>query len=244
MNISTVFISAITYEFIDSGLANVLGLETLRHGTNPISWVQIHLQGGNPNFGRAQFGSRGEETEANFFYVIKDSAFQMNAKGLEEVHTINTFAEKVFCNIFWQKGTGTRIFPRFFATLSGFNFISEDRQNRSFSNLFFSCIGGAISFFFSPTIRFRFSKVDSFEDDPEFNGLAYRTQKIVEPWRIGLIGSLLSGVNSDWYSRARANPLKIATGVVQLTCAVALTTLYINIMVANPISASIGALLA
>jgi hypothetical protein len=64
--------------------------------------------------------------------------------------------------------------------------------------------------------------------------MAYYTRQTIEPWRIGLLGSLLTGVNLDWFSRVRAHPFKILTGIVQITSAIAITTLCINSLIANP----------
>lgn len=40
----------------DQGLANTLGLVTLRHGTNPVSWLGIHILGAMPSMGDSKFG--------------------------------------------------------------------------------------------------------------------------------------------------------------------------------------------
>ncbi len=42
--------------FADQGLSNALGLATLRHGTNPYSWLSIHIKGADPSYGAVDFG--------------------------------------------------------------------------------------------------------------------------------------------------------------------------------------------
>lgn len=71
----------------------------------------------------------------------------------------------------------------------------------------------------SPTIYFHYSKIDpgQFEEDPCYVGLAYKTKEALPPWRIGILGSLLTGVNSDWVSRIKANPQRFRAGIGQIT---------------------------
>jgi hypothetical protein len=66
------------YHLVDDGLANLLGLETLRHGTNPVSYVSIALFGGNPSHGGTAIGSTygwasDKETASTkgYFYLFK-----------------------------------------------------------------------------------------------------------------------------------------------------------------------------
>ncbi|MBS0628462.1 MAG: hypothetical protein JSS09_09670, partial [Verrucomicrobia bacterium] len=40
-----------------------------------------------------------------------------------------------------------------------------------------------------------------------------------EPWRIGPLGSCLTGLNLDWFSRVKNNPSKALTGIAQLIAA-------------------------
>jgi hypothetical protein len=103
------------------------------------------------------------------------------------------------------------------------------------SRLCLGVISGIFSLIFSPTLQFRFSKIDeSFENDRHYCGIAYCTSKKVEAWRIGLMGSLITGVNFDWFARVKAHPSKFLTGVAQLTCAVALIALGMNLVLTNP----------
>lgn len=40
--------------------------------------------------------------------------------------------------------------------------------------------------------------------------------KQVSAYQIGLVGTLFAGINSDWYSRVKADPIKFIVGVVEL----------------------------
>lgn len=236
-----------TYELFDSGLANVLGLETLNHGTNPVNYLNIRVAGGDPSQGGKDSGSTKTwcfDSTANYFYVFKDDEFK-NRPNLTFYphHNLSERLCLVFNRVMSLKGIGNRILPRLHAALSGYNFICQffpvTMYQPNFikcSVIFFSCVGGAFSSIVSPTIRFRFSKIDSarLEDDPTYSGLAYRTRQAIEPWRIGLLGSLLVGVNLEWFSRVSAKPIKFLTGVVQLTCAIAISILFLNIFLNNP----------
>jgi hypothetical protein len=45
------------YTLLDDEIANFLAVETLRHGTNPISYIGIRLLGGDPKKGDASYGA-------------------------------------------------------------------------------------------------------------------------------------------------------------------------------------------
>lgn len=239
----------ITYSLFDAGVANLFGLETLRHGTNPTNNLSIRFFGGNPKDGGKASGSTAQIQEydcKNYFYVFKDDEHLPTA----------------VWNVLKIKGLDNRMLPRLHAALSGFNFVyQKSSPNQPLiircALVFSACISGLVSLLVSPTLRFRFSEIDPtrLENDPDYKGqgeelaksAAYRTTKKVEPWRIGLLGSLLTGINSGWFSRVRAHPFKLLTGIVQITCAVAITILCVKTLIACPvlaIPAIAGALLA
>lgn len=241
----------IFYNFLDDGVANVLGLETLRHGTNPLSNLLLRINGGNPKFGGASTGSTknwNDDDTRNYFYLFKDSEFRPDSPNLSDRLT------KIISKILFF----SRLLPRYHAALSGFNLASRFLNEKSLTNesiiikcfrVFVGCIGGAASLLISPTLRFRFAKISPkrLENDPAYGGCAYRTKQIVEPWRLGLIGSLITGVNLDWFARAKAHPLKVLTGTVQLTCAIAMAVLGTRSLLTNPtliIPTALGAVLA
>lgn len=62
------------------GLSNTLGLVTLRHGTNPISWLSIQILGGRTHFGGSAIGgeysgSKYASQNLNRFYMAPDSDY-------------------------------------------------------------------------------------------------------------------------------------------------------------------------
>lgn len=238
----------IAWSLFDDGLANLLGLETLRHGTNPFNNLRIRIKGGDPNHGGKASGSTkgwSADDTKNYFYVFKDNEFFI------ESEQNRSFLKTCIEYLFRIKGIGARILSRQHVAYSGYNFAAQLfwEEDKSLAIRCINVFSGVCSFLISPTLRFRFSKLDSarFENDPIYAGMAYRTQKMVEPWRIGLLGSILTGVNLEWFSRIKANPLKILTGILQIICAVAITILCINVLISNPflaIPAAISALTA
>lgn len=243
----------IIYSAFDEGIADILGLQTLRHGTNVTNAAQIRINGGDPNHGGKDSGSTKdwvEDDTRNYFYVFKDDEWEVN------VRTGDDLTDKVI-KILMPKEVGARIMPHFHAGLSGYNFTAQifpkNMIESSVAFKYFACfisaIGGLFSATLSPTLRFRFAEIDHsrFKDDPLYAGAAYKTSQKIEAWRIGIFGSLATGVNSGWFERAKANPIRILIGVAKLVCAVALTVLCIKVLVDNPwlvLPALAGAILA
>lgn len=62
----------ISYHLIDSGLARLLALETLTHGTGPANYIDINIFGVDPSRCRSQVNS------IEHFHVFKDSRFGLN----------------------------------------------------------------------------------------------------------------------------------------------------------------------
>jgi hypothetical protein len=231
--------SNFAYHFFDDGLANTFGLETLRHGTNPVNYLGIIAAGGQPAQGGTLTGSTNGFHDdqitgktKGYFYIFKDSELQ------------NWLAK--------------RLLPYMHSFLSGYNFTANilylnDYESDSMVvttfRVFFGTIGGMFSLVVTPVLKFRFSNIDHtrLTDDPSYGGMAYRTKQAVENWRIGLIGTLISGASYGWYERIQANPGKILTGVIQLTVGVALAILIANTLVASQAlitPVAVGALLA
>lgn len=188
------------YNLADAGLARFLVLETLTHGTSLPSYIRINLRGADPRMGGAKCGSsagigieRFVENSKNFFHVFKDS-WVTN--------------ESMFAKIYKP------IAPRLHASLAG----SASAGNGV------PKIIGAIAGFFTPTIKFRFTPAQitpgGFENDPDYEGLAYRTPKPIGVSHIGMTGSIIQGINPGVFSRMRANPGKVLCGVALLTAAV------------------------
>lgn len=221
----------VIYRFFDDGLANILGLETFRHGTNLLNYCSIRLFGGDPKYGGKYSGSTVgwvfDETD-NYFYLFKDNEFGFSR-----------FTYYIKEDSFIKKAYLKRYYSKKHCYLSSYNFtVRHQYEENVVAKIFRCCIGylsGFVGVLITPTLHFRFRKIDHhrFEEDPAYAGYAYKTSQKAEAWRIGILGSLFTGINLDWFSRVRAAPIKILTGVVQLTCAVALAVLAVNIIVGS-----------
>lgn len=234
LNIGGYFLGNTLAALYDDGIANVLGLETLRHGTSPINYFSIKIRGGLPAHGGKDSGStvnwRNDDLEntKNHFYLFKDSELKFH-NHYDQLSKPQKALDSLICSCV------LRFLPRLHVFLSGYNFTAK-RVPKSLEASF-GVIAGVVSVLLSPTLRFRFSKIDSsrlLNDDTYDRGQAYRTPYHVEPWRIGLVGSILTGVNLDWYTRAKVNPMKITTGVLQIIAAIFLTKCAIIAVAANP----------
>lgn len=234
----TSFITGATvYRLFDDGLANFLGLETLRHGTNPVNYISIRIFGGDPTCGGNSSGSThcaaaytgmNDPNLANHFYLFKDT----------EMYKVRGF-ESPIKNIIYP--TAKRVLPVIHSALSSYSFVT--RNFSSNDDMIVKIVGTIIGVFvglvagaFTPTLHFRFNEIDHsrLKNDREYSGIAYKTSQKVEAWRIGLIGTLTTGLNFEWFERMRANPYKILTGVIQLVSSIALAYFAIYAVVAMP----------
>lgn len=252
MNIITSYIIGNwIYRLADNGLANLLGLETLRHGTNLINFFGIRFFGGDPSHGGKITGSteghNDDKDVKNYFFMFKDS----ERKSDTDIDKRCSFYEKAIITFIGQP----EILVRWHTFLSGYNFSycvfkgKAQSKAENIGRIIFSGLGGLTTLIFTPILHFRFSKIDPnrLQDDPHYHGAAYETSQKVEAWRIGIIGTLISGVNKEWFSRVKNNPTKVLTGVAQLTVAAIITILALNIIIAQPyllVPAGIGMILA
>jgi len=212
-----------TYNLLDAGLSRFLALETLTHGTGPGGYIGINLRGGDPQCGGGEKSASFvyhpglAQRSINYFHVFKDSEFQGDKKEVIMPAILN------LC--------GNYLLPKAHAILAGvamFN-ISPRLQ------LLTMPVGGAVGLF-TPTLKFRFTpeevenlkNSEQFENDEDSVNLAYKTKKPISPWRLGITGSLVAGLNSKMFKRMIQRPLKVAFGALLLALAAytAKTTLH------------------
>jgi len=217
------------YNLLDRGIANTLGLETLRHGTNPLNNLKIRFLGGDPQRGGNIGGSSrgiGMDPMDKYFYLIKDSGFCYQRPPTEPETNFTKSVEAL--PIFMQK-LGLAGQHAQLSTWNAFPMTSEnDVGNGRKVMTAVKSIFMNILLQFTPTLRFRFASIDTqiFNDDPQYFGgnAAFKTAHKVEFWRIGILGSLCVGLNRDLFKRIKANPHRFITGVAQLVGAVAMFT--------------------
>jgi hypothetical protein len=207
------------------------------------------MHGGDPSQGVKATGSTKEwdndSDVKGFFYLFKDSDMP-RSRGL------------------LGRLTKSRMLPSLHTYMSGYNLVRDNLTiNKPYLRVInyivplFSTIGGLVNIAITPTLRFRFSDINSngIENDtnypvpehhpdrghPTKGYVAYRTAQRVEAWRIGLLGSIIVGLKTR---NIKANPSKTLTGIVQLTCAVALCALKMQTIVACPAAFVVGMMLA
>lgn len=224
------------YHLLDYGVANLLEVQTLKHGTNLINAIGIRIFGGQPSHGGkssgSTFGYMDDKTQ-NYFYVFKDDSFK-----------VYVTTHGIFEKLLSIPQIGKTFFPRFHAFVSGFHFNAIIVGKYSETNMIIlklariaiGLLGGLLTIIISPPIRFRFSRVgEGFMDDPPYKGTAYKTIQVVGAWRIGIIGSILTGINRDWFARFKETPHKALLGLIEIAGAVALSTLFIGHAQSNPV---------
>jgi hypothetical protein len=232
-------------DLFDCGVANILEVQTLRHGTNFFNYISIRLRGGDPNHGGKASGSTNgwsDDNTKHWFYLFKDKEYSLDKE--DSLSYENPL--EYLCSF---REIGPRLLSKMHGFLSGYNLVKWKESCQlplliKVTQQFLSVFSGILHCAVTPILRFRFDRIDP--SRMANDGCAYRTDKLVEAWRIGMIGSFFAGVNAGWFARVKAEPLTLLIGVVQVTCAVALAVLCVHVIVANPyllIPGMVGAIL-
>ncbi len=204
----------LAWENFESGVADLLCVKALRHGTDLKNNLGIRLKGADPSHGGKATGSTHNsmvtEDTRGYFYVFKE---QYNPLACLQISFFTTAhahrsSHNQMLALFYPKG---KVMPED-------SLIDEivDLPKRIFTALYI-CIGDLL-----PSISFHFSSLEwkRFEEDKLYYGWAYKTQQAIEPWRIGIRGAILTGCNLDWFSRLAKDPLKIVSGITKIYCSV------------------------
>ncbi|MGH2612193.1 MAG: hypothetical protein ACRDFB_03980 [Rhabdochlamydiaceae bacterium] len=213
-----------TGRFADQGLANTLGLNTLRHGTNLISWLAIHIIGALPSMGGSSVGGDAgfnfDTQNINKFYLIKDSGL------------IFTRSEKSSCIWnFFERSTYAFGFSRIYAgkstlnlctyILGGFGRINLNQIILPKHKKLFQVIGLIIGIF-HPILKFRCSPevaASYTDDDTLIWNAACSTHQGIAPWNIGILGTVSNSLTLKTFNRILDNRQKLITGLAQLALA-------------------------
>ncbi len=112
--------SFLTARLVQQGIVNTLSLRTLRHGTNPLAWVSIHLRGLDPAYGGTATPTGGTHvtfsgTSDNLAYVttppnswlkyIKELRHETNKNATEENIILKFGIASVIPKAFTYKST-------------------------------------------------------------------------------------------------------------------------------------------
>lgn len=212
--------------YVTEGLAKIFDLQVLRHGTSGKGYLGILRKGADPSCGGT--GSCENEIlaegQSSFvdkcrdkFHVFKDS---------ESILDDGDFVSPTIGQII------KRTHPRILHTVSTGAGLANGIPWRVLRYPV-KFISGILHFFGCPAIRFvyRQEEIDkTFENDPDYHGMAYRTNQALPNTRIGLIGTLTQIETSDFKRAWNKNPVRVLGGVVQLVGGVALTLLGLGLV--------------
>jgi len=187
---------------VDQGLANTVGLETLRHGTNPLSWLSIHLFGAMPSFGGSSiggdYGMGLDRQNRGRFYFARDS---------DNYGSIRL--------AFKFKELEKRAIPKGYSYSS-----SKQLCMRVGLDAEIAMIISGYAAALLPTIKFRFSneKIESFHPDNSSNFVrkACSTTEWQSPLNIGIVGTIWNSLTYKTFVHMWNNPSRVITGIAQL----------------------------
>lgn len=215
-NVSTRLISALNaffvFDLIDDAIADLLCLQTHYHGTSPKAYHSIMNHGADPGY-----GAKGGETKFHEALSISSPQDPNDNSGFN-------CSNRFFVCLDSGNAIFKRLIPRVYTAVAciGENCDPEKNCLQKAFLIFISIIEGS----FSPTLKFRFNQKEeiSFEEDTTGYPQNYVgfTKQNIPTHHIGLIGSITHGLNSEWSTRVKANPLKFAIGLVKLIIAAAL----------------------
>jgi len=209
-----------TYKLVDSGLSHFLALETLIHGTGPLGFLGISLNGADPIYGGGDTGSsvgigldHHITNSKNYFHVFRDSGLEnlpFTAEIIPSVHLL---------------GPITMIYAKVHAVGSAmavFGYPTAEGISKALR-----LCAGIVCGVLTPTLKFRFKPeailncISScrFEKDPDYHGCAYRTAQPISSTHLGIMGSLSQGIGSGTLSRMANNPRKVLEGAAFLLTA-------------------------
>ena len=215
------------YILLDRGVANVLAMQILAHGSSYEGHRRISQERGVPKNGGAKLGSTHICRKVILPWIIRFLenilTLQANNGGIDinEIPEIDEFRKEM------QEAIEMPC-----SKLENYFFVfkdSEAKTNRIILLLLpkmHSMLCEMSHYYYSKSkirsMRFKFDDRDVdkyFENDDEYSGKAYQTKRVIERSRLGILGSLRYGLNKDIIMRARKHPDKVFMGMAQLICA-------------------------
>lgn len=225
--------SHLVARYAEQGLAHTLGVTTMRHGTNPLSWLSIHLIGFRCSMGGSVVGGdKGAaliEKNKNRIYLAKDA---------EDYPLINNNGDWVQ-KIVFHPSSSMRLLPRLYAILGTTNLVlamlrlpavgvcilnKEEQLAPACWQKVAVCAIAILVLpigFLVPTIKVRIDPEEMrlFQVDLAA-GEACFTENDIYPDQIGLVGTLRNGLTLQWIDRIRKHPYRLATGVSMLAISI------------------------
>lgn len=180
---------------VDQGLANTFAVSTLRHGTNPLSWLLIHLHGAQPSWGGSSlggdFGRRFDyQNKNNFFlWTDRDSFYAIAQSKLFSVTSCYNLLNRV-CWVASPLSVLGICIPSIKFRLSPSE-LEKMNPDRSYREQSYAC-GGSVACF---------------------------TNQPISPSNIGIFGTIRNGISHETPQRMSTNIYQVATGIAQLALA-------------------------
>lgn len=200
--------SHIVARIAEQGLADFCGLVTLRHGTNPISWLFIHTIGFLPSCGGAWYGG---DVNCGFDALNKGRVYF-----LKDTYRWSSFSEYAL------KTTTFYLLPISYSHQSTLNLLC----NHSFLpfvpsypiKYIIQTILTSPVLVFLPTIKVRKSleEVNLYKEDFSDGVDCCSTNEWINPLHIGIKGTLWNGLSYKIVSRVVNDPARCLKGVSYL----------------------------
>jgi hypothetical protein len=235
---STTYVIA---RLFSQGLSNFFALETLRHGTNPLSWLSIHVVGALPFAGGGWWGGDAgygfDAQNKNRFYCAHEvNLFDSNYEPKKTHLTSNPLIEGGYQVLRYGRENIFRRICRAALNAHSTSYLAKTYAYSSIDNVsgkasaesdiaFLALLTPNIKFHI-PYERMRRSDDFDFRQDPSYPvGFAYSTHKWISPIHSGLIGVIWNSLSFKTFERMKENPKKVFTGLAQMGVAAAAAAL-------------------
>lgn len=243
-----VFISLYTayriWRLFDASLANLLALQTLRHGTSLPNFLKILHHGSRPELGaRSSLWYtkllNAPEIAHNcrrHFFMFKDSEarltnyFFMN----DQINKKIKGPMRCLCN-----QIAIRSYPRLHAMTANISYFKGSEKEGLIKKVFDISLGTSLGLV-GPILKMHTSlegvKERGFVDDPDYFGAAYKSRQVFLPSDFFVLGSLKEAYKRGllaWGKRVLYSPLKPALGLMQTAAFLVISKCALNVLQEN-----------
>lgn len=205
----------------EQGLANLVNLATLRHGTNIVNWGLIHLFGTNPALGGQLSGGETQRELFHFQNIGRTYFAYPHARNLLGFNSNRADSLESLLS--------SKIIPQKYKFYANINLIHSKIDSSIASNAIsiFSVPFSVLMTAIIPSIKIHILEDDIFSRNCDGTVLfrfdnsemaAISTAKPFSALSIGVIGTIWHSFHiTNTFSRMMQNPTRVLTGVVQLT---------------------------
>ena len=194
------------YHLFDLGLANLLALDILKHGTSLKNYFSISFSGADPSRGgtsETQYYGWNEKTDwgscVNYAEDAKNKFFVMHETDRSNETDSGTQGPCM----------GVQL-PMAYSNMAN----SNSTGGRTPLTILLD--------FITPVLRFKFIPADfkaNFKPDKTMPKGCFYTEKPISPMHLGITGSVTQGINPRMFSRMIQHPSRVLRGVVFLGAA-------------------------